>query len=77
PLLLAFAVSQDRPLDIAKPLLRPGHSFIVCAHRGDHVLAPENSLDAYERAAADDADYGETDLRMTKDGVIVLMHDDT
>jgi len=40
-------------------------------------VAPENTLDAYERAIADDADYGETDLRTTKDGVIVLMHDST
>ena len=75
--LFVTAALQDRPLYIAKPFLREDHHFIVCAHRGDHTLAPENSLDAYERAAADDADFGETDLRMTKDGVIVLMHDDT
>lgn len=48
----------------------------MCAHRGDHTEAPENTLDAYETAVRDDADFGETDLRMTKDGVIVLMHDD-
>ncbi len=65
------------PNPVAKPFLRRGHHFIVCAHRGDHTVAPENSLDAYERAAKDGADYGEADLRMTKDGVIVLMHDDT
>lgn len=71
--LLALAKHQT----LAQPFLRGDHKFIVCAHRGDHTQAPENSLDAYERAIADDADYGETDLRMTKDGVIVLMHDDT
>ena len=65
------------PNDLAKPYLRSGHHFIVCAHRGDHLVAPENSLDAYERAVADDADFGEIDLRMTKDGKMVLMHDAT
>jgi glycerophosphoryl diester phosphodiesterase len=72
-----FTSRQNRPLPFAKTILGRGHHFIVCAHRGDHTEAPENSLDAYERAIKDGADYGETDLRMTKDGVIVLMHDNT
>ena len=79
-LAVAFSVlvlNQDRPLEFVRPLLRPGHNFIVCSHRGDHLIAPENSIEAYERAIADGADYGEIDLRMTKDGVMVLMHDDT
>lgn len=67
----SFAVSDLRRF------LRPGHKMAVCAHRGDHLVAPENSVDAYPRAAQDGADFGEADLRMTKDGVIVLMHDDT
>jgi glycerophosphoryl diester phosphodiesterase len=73
----AVVAYAPRPLPIAKRFLRHGHRFIVCAHRGDHTMAPENSLDAYERAAKEGADYGEADLRMTKDGVIVLMHDAT
>ncbi len=68
---------QSRPFPFAKMYARKGHHFIVCAHRGDHTEAPENSLDAYEWAAKEGADYGEADLRLTKDGVIVLMHDDT
>ena len=78
-LLAAFVLNGQNPYPnpLAKPFLRRGHHFIVCAHRGDHTEAPENSLDAYERAAKDGADFGEADLRMTKDGVIVLMHDDT
>ena len=74
-LLLAGAKPEVFPQ--AKPFLRRGHHFIVCAHRGDHNIAPENSIDAYLRAAKEGADYGEADLRMTKDGVMVLMHDDT
>jgi glycerophosphoryl diester phosphodiesterase len=79
-ILLALCIGRPSPkpaLDLTKRLLRRGHHFIVCAHRGDHVVAVENTLDAYERAAKDGADFGETDLRMTKDGVIVLMHDGT
>lgn len=72
----AWSLLSDRPLEFVKPFLRNGHHFVVCAHRGDHTEAPENTLDAYETAVQDDADFGETDLRMTKDGVIVLMHDD-
>lgn len=64
-------------MPFVRPFLRRGRHFVVCAHRGDHTIAPENTLDAYERAIGDEADYGETDLRTTKDGVIVLMHDST
>jgi glycerophosphoryl diester phosphodiesterase len=45
------------------------------AHRGLHGAAPENSLAAFE--AAIEKGYAiETDVRYTKDGTIVVMHDD-
>lgn len=78
--LLALSLSPvlgERPLPFVKPYLLPGHRFVVVAHRGSHLAAPENSLDAYEQAIKDGCDFGEADLRMTKDGVIVLMHDAT
>lgn len=78
--LLALTLSSalgERPLPFVKPFLLPGHRFVVVAHRGSHLEAPENSLDAYEQAIKDGCDFGEADLRMTKDGVIVLMHDGT
>jgi len=67
----------ERPLPFMARYLRPGHHFVVCAHRGDHVLAPENTLDAFEEAARNDVDFMEIDLRTSKDGEIVVMHDDT
>ena len=67
----------DRPLPFARPFLLKHHHFIVCAHRGDHTASPENSLEAIEAAIKDDVDFVELDLRTTKDGQIVLMHDDT
>ena len=50
---------------------------IVIAHRGDHTEAPENTLKAYENAIANQVDYVEVDLRTTKDGNLVVMHDAT
>jgi glycerophosphoryl diester phosphodiesterase len=53
------------------------HPFIVIAHRGDHVEAPENTIAAFEHAIKNEVDYVEIDLRTTKDSVLVIMHDAT
>lgn len=53
------------------------NQIIIAAHRGDHILYPEASLAAIRGAAALGADLVELDTRITKDGVIVLMHDST
>jgi glycerophosphoryl diester phosphodiesterase len=47
------------------------------AHRGASAYAPEHTLDAYELAMAQGADYVEQDLCITKDGVLVVSHDPT
>src|SRR5262245_3230324 len=49
--------------------------FTVVAHRGDKAHAPENTFRVFELAVAARADAIETDVRMTKDGVAVLLHD--
>jgi glycerophosphoryl diester phosphodiesterase len=49
----------------------------VTAHRGDWRNAPENSVRAFQYAAAMGVDIVELDLKKTKDGVIVIMHDET
>lgn len=49
----------------------------VLAHRGLALDAPENTLLAFERALAVGAGYLETDVRLTRDGVVVIAHDDT
>jgi glycerophosphoryl diester phosphodiesterase len=48
---------------------------IVYAHRGDQEAAPENSMAAFAAAVAEGADGVETDLRLTRDGAVVLLHD--
>lgn len=47
----------------------------VAAHRGDWIYAPENSIPALEHAIFFGADMIETDVRLTKDGKIIMMHD--
>lgn len=57
----------------------PGHipreKFIVQSHRGAGVLAPENTIEAFELGWKL-ATVPEADLRTTSDGVIVAFHDD-
>jgi glycerophosphoryl diester phosphodiesterase len=47
----------------------------IIAHRGSSFLAPENTLAAVELAWREGADAVECDLRLTRDGHIVAMHD--
>ena len=49
----------------------------VASHRADYVFAPENSIPALEHAIYFGADLIETDVRLTKDGHVVMMHDYT
>lgn len=49
--------------------------MIVIAHRGASAYAPENTEAAFDLGVALGADAIETDLRATRDGVVVLLHD--
>jgi glycerophosphoryl diester phosphodiesterase len=50
---------------------------IAIAHRGEPVAHRENTLPALAAAVALGADMVEIDLRRTRDGVIVVLHDQT
>lgn len=50
-------------------------SPVVVAHRGASAYAPENSLAAYRKAIKLGAKAAETDVHMTLDGHVVVMHD--
>lgn len=47
----------------------------VTAHRGGAAMAPENTVGAIEKAIESMADYAEIDIQETKDGELILMHD--
>ncbi|WP_277587289.1 glycerophosphodiester phosphodiesterase family protein [Psychrobacillus antarcticus] len=68
--LVTGCVSQDqiRPIGTQKTL--------IIAHRGASAIAPEHTIIAYEIAQQAGVDYIEIDLQMTKDGVLVAMHDE-
>jgi glycerophosphoryl diester phosphodiesterase len=51
-------------------------SALVIAHRGASGYRPENTLAAYELAVEQRADMIEIDLHRTRDGVIVVTHDE-
>lgn len=59
------------------PLPKTQHKLVIIAHRGSHLNVPENTLAAYTSAIKEGADYVETDLRTTKDGHLVIMHDES
>ena len=49
----------------------------ITAHRGASREAPENTLEAFEAALDSGADYIELDVQLTKDGQLVVFHDET
>ena len=51
--------------------------MLVLAHRGASGYAPENTIPAFQKAIDQKADGFELDVQMTKDGVIVVIHDET
>jgi glycerophosphoryl diester phosphodiesterase len=62
-----IAASAQSPAPLAKKQL--------IAHRGASAYAPEHTLAAYALAITQGADFVEQDLAVTKDGVLVCIHD--
>jgi glycerophosphoryl diester phosphodiesterase len=66
-----------------RPPARPGHPYfagapLLIAHRGGAGLAPENTLAAFQNAVHQwGADMLEMDVRSTRDGEVVVIHDET
>lgn len=52
-------------------------AVFVVAHRGDWRYAPENSVAAIEHSIAVGVDVVELDLQLTRDSVLIVMHDAT
>ena len=49
----------------------------IFAHRGASAYAPENTMEAFALAVKQGADGIELDVQMTKDGEVVVIHDET
>ena len=52
------------------------HAMSVAAHRGDCYNYYENTMQAFEASIRAKCDMIETDIHMTQDGHLILMHDD-
>ena len=52
-----------------------GQKSIIIAHRGASGLCPEHTLAGFRLALEQGADFIETDVVMTKDGVPIIRHE--
>jgi glycerophosphoryl diester phosphodiesterase len=74
----AAPAAYDRGADLAADLRRAeARNVLVAAHRADWRSHPENSLPAIRSAIAMGVDIVEVDVRRTKDGRFVIIHDTT
>ena len=75
---VSITFAQDAVDEIRKDFLDANSKIVlVAAHRGAHNHHPENSLPAIQEAIDLGVDIAELDVKVTKDGVAVLMHDGT
>lgn len=63
-----------KPLDTS--VLYKHHPYLLFGHRGSPEHEPENTLPSFLRAIADGCNALELDVHRTKDGHIVVFHDD-
>lgn len=64
--------SHRRQIDKLKHIGQP----LVIGHRGASRLAPENTMAAFRLALESGADGVEFDVRLTRDGIPIIIHDD-
>jgi glycerophosphoryl diester phosphodiesterase len=72
----ALSRSKGKPVPEHRYFQNDAGRTLVIAHRGGGGLWPENTLYAFERAAASGVDVIETDVRATADGELVFLHDE-
>lgn len=70
-LFTAHASLTEMTAQTTPPIRKP----LLIAHRGASGYAPEHTLAGYELAIAQGADFVEQDLQVTKDGVLICLHD--
>jgi len=73
--MLVVACSAPMNREPAAAVVRSGAGPIVIAHRGASGYRPEHTLAAYELAIAQGADFIEPDLVPTREGVLIVRHE--
>ncbi len=83
---IRFGAGEDRVVDCHKKdsswrdfyaEKKKARTTKIWAHRGSSGFAPENTMPAFEIAKELDIDGIELDVQMTKDGELVVIHDET
>jgi len=85
PPVASWGQREQQHRTVAEIFSLSNRKIVIIAHRGCHEAAPahgfgyepENSLSALEHCVAMGIDMMETDVHMTADGYLVVMHDDT
>ncbi|MES2856230.1 MAG: glycerophosphodiester phosphodiesterase family protein [Bdellovibrionota bacterium] len=79
-LILTIVISSlcmQAQADVSSPLQKRLRDRVqVGSHRGGGLSGQGNTLIQFKKAFADGADIIETDLRLTKDGIVVVYHDE-
>jgi glycerophosphoryl diester phosphodiesterase len=73
-LLFSPGILFGQKTDAFQNFRKPKNGIYVIAHRGAHQGIPENSLAAYQKAIDLGCDFVEIDVRTTKDGKFVSVH---
>ena len=68
-------MSENEPLPKRATWMRTQGRTSVVGHRGAMGVCPENTLGAFEHAASLGAEWIELDVRLSKDGVPMVLHD--
>jgi len=71
----AMNVPRAVALLLASAIAASAMAFDLQGHRGARGLAPENTLAAFDKALSIGVTTLETDLAVTRDGVLVISHD--
>ncbi|UZD23903.1 glycerophosphodiester phosphodiesterase family protein [Algoriphagus halophytocola] len=77
PLIFFIHVAAFSQVNLIRDKLLNTDELLIVAHRAAHQNYPENSLEAIEEAIALGVDMVEIDVRVSSDGIVYLMHDQT
>jgi len=64
-----------KPLDTS--VIYKNHPYLLFGHRGSPVHEPENTIASFQRAIDDGCNAIELDVHRSRDGHLVVFHDDT
>lgn len=80
-ILILFVLAVLHHLVVWKPLdtsiLYAQHGYLLFGHRGSPLHEPENTLVSFQRAVTDGCNAIELDVHRTRDGHLIVFHDDT